>query len=191
MGNNKYKHVGNTNKCVTKLLLPDIPYDVIGFIVANFTDLKTRAKCMQLNKYFLKLINKVEPPRDIQNQYFFLAIVDKLARDDGSAFFNFRINSRDFYIILSEDENNKVFFHIFSKTYCKGVKLTRCYQKKTLAKVLRDLIMKPLKLVAFQDTPSSEFFRDIFDNVYSVNLVACNVPEEYETWKQVLKHSRA
>lgn len=163
--------------------LPLMPFDIVEKIL-SMTDIKTLAKCRQLDKASYAFIGDVRPDYVI-NQTYFVDLMGALCGHWNYYYFNLRVSSLYHHIIVSHEEHDKVFMHVIKKGYGQRP-LIRCFPRLHAAKNIAELFKKG---TVFKGTEraSRELYQDIFDAVKAVSLACGKVePAAYTAWKRAL-----
>jgi len=162
---------------------PDIPFHLIEFIT-NYSDIKTKAllslTCKQLKTY----IGDIRPIYFI-NQKYFIEIITKICNDEKYDFFNFSIISKDYHLIIAEEENRivKITF-INRENRLKTIK--RSYSKSFVTKSFINLF-KCTRIFYGTDQIAKDFFIELFNNVSNISLSCNEYPNDIYDWKIYLK----
>jgi hypothetical protein len=167
--------------------LPELPNDCIEYIFSK-TTICTKAICSITNKYYRLLIGDIRPIRVIHQMYF-LDLLTILCSCSKYSFFNLRINSSDYHIIISDENNYSLLFQVIKKGYYQKI-LTRYYQKIHIVKNLQNLFNRDTVLKG-SDSKSKYLFENIFENIYGICLSSGKkTPQIFFEWKHYIKNNR-
>ena len=160
----------------------DLPLHLIESII-DLCDNKTKAHflltCKQVNVY----IGDIRPIYFI-NQKYFIELLQILCIYDEYEYFNLSILSKDYHIIISNEENNivKITF-INRQNRIKTIK--RSYSKSFLVKSFKNLF-KGTRIFHGTSVISKDFFISIFNNINNINLSTHEGPTKLLEWKKYL-----
>lgn len=176
---NKYLHL---IKPKINEKLPDLPMHLMESII-NLCDDKTKANWLLTSKQINNYIGDIRPVYFI-NQKYFIELLQQLCTCDEYDYFNLSILSKDYHIIVSNEENNiiKITF-IDRKNRLKTLK--RSYGKSFLIKSFINLF-KGIHI--FYGTPliAKDFFISIFNNIKNISLSTNENPTKLIEWKKYL-----
>lgn len=161
---------------------PDLPLHLIESII-DLCDNKTKAHflltCKQINVY----IGDIRPIYFI-NQKYFIELLQILCIYDEYEYFNLSILSKDYHIIISNEENNiiKITF-INRENRLKTIK--RSYSKSFLVKSFTNLL-KGTRIFHGTSVIAKDFFISIFNNINNICLSTHENPTNLLEWKKYL-----
>jgi len=108
-------------------------------------DNKGKAKCRIVSKYFNNYIGNITPEH-IKHQRMFLNVLKSLIENPKYAFFNLAINSSNFRMIISDENNFEVYVYIITKGL--GAKtVTRNYKKINVLSISKIILEKEQYMV--------------------------------------------
>jgi hypothetical protein len=163
--------------------VPHMPSDMVEKIL-SMTDVKTQAKCKQIDKATYAFIGDVRPEHIIHQTYF-VDLMNELCGHWNYYYFNLRVSSLYHHIIISHEEHDKVFMHIIKKGYGQRP-LIRSFPRLHAAKNMAELFKKG---TVFKGTEraSQELYQEIFAAIKTISLSCGKVePAAYTAWKSAL-----
>ncbi len=144
-------------------------------------DNKGKAKCRIVSKYFNNYIGNITPEH-IKHQRMFLNVLKSLIENPKCAFFNLAINSSNFRMVVSDENNFEVYVYIITKGL--GAKtVTRNYKKNKCVINFQDNFRKRT-IYGSHNIPSYQLFEDIFSNLRSISCASGRqTPSCFLEWK--------
>lgn len=167
----------------------EIPLDVIEQIV-NAMQLKEKARFKCVNRHFNQYIGSIVPLFVI-NRHFVVKILDELCMHKQHAFFNVSINSENYRVIVSDENNHDIYVYVMHKASGNGRVtkkiVTRNYTKKNFLANLRKLMSTDTKPFGLCQACPHDMFVDTFQNLRSINVTSAVKCTSFEEWKHWFK----
>lgn len=170
----------NRNKYKMAPVLSALPNHVIEQIISMST-VETQARCRQLCKALYDIIGDVRPVHVIHQMYF-VELLRCLCEDWRCYYFNMRVSSKKYHIIVSHEEHDNIYMHVIKKGYGQKA-IIRTFKRLHTAKNINNLFKRGTCFKGC-DMASKTFFAEVFADVNLVSL-SCGdkEPLPYTNWK--------
>lgn len=156
-------------------------------VILDKLDNKNKAICRIVNMHFNKYIGDVTP-KYIKHQAMFINVIKSLIASPKFAFFNLAVNSSNFRMIVSDENNFEVYVYIIKKGL-GGKIVTKNYKKNKCATNFQNLFKKDIMYGTLGVT-ASQLFQDIFTNLRSLSCASGKTsPSCFRTWKKYFQQS--
>lgn len=172
---NKYSHL------IIEKPKNDLPIHVIESII-NLCDQKTKAKFSITNKYYNEFIGDIQP-NYLRNQIYFINLMKKLCSLTDFNFFNLRILSKKYHIIISDENKYTIYMYIIDRQNRKNT-ITRSYSKSLATNAFINLL-NGTKIVKEANQKAKILFINIFDHISEICLTT-HLSEEINEWIKYL-----
>lgn len=173
----------NRNKYRTQgTICRDLPIHLVEHIVSK-CDALTMGRCAVLCKSFKDYIGDARPIY-MKNQMHFLKLLEECCSNHAYKCFYFRVISKDFHMILSDENGHVVYVDItFKRCYRKPLK--RSYKKTHVVPALTKLLNGTRLLQGTNDI-AGDFFKSVFENISEVTMTTHTPPVSLEEWNASL-----
>jgi hypothetical protein len=163
--------------------MTELPIHIIEKCVSLLGN-KEKAICKCLSTHFNKYIGNV-CPKYIKLQMLCVQVLDELCSNSQYAYFNVSINSANYRIIISDENNHDVYVYVVKKGL-GGKTVTRTYKKDKLVSNLKQ-VMKRNKKYGTLEITEHVLYHDVFSNIRSVSCVSGkNTPNLFMKWKNMI-----
>lgn len=169
---NKYLHL--------KKPLPSLPSHVIELIVSK-CDHKTKSRFSIASNHFRQYIGDITPIH-IKQQNYFLETLKNVCENPKISFFHFMMKSKNYNMIITDENNLDIYLYIINKNNDVTQKLTtRNYKKYRVVQNLKSLFKKHYNSY-------DVFFKEFFENLTRVNLTCGKQrPTIFTEWIEFLR----